>query len=95
MTATAQLTSLLRSRITIIWFALLLMTVFSWQIGADDVFSHHLTTILVLLVAFFKVRFVGLYFMELRDAPLPLKLIFEGYCVVVCLVLVTMYLAKG
>lgn len=53
-----------------------------------DVFGNHLATVLVLLVAFVKVRVVGLYFMELRDAPLPPKLIFEGYCGVVCMVLV-------
>lgn len=40
----------------------------------------------------FKIRLVGLYFMELREAPLALRGVFEGYCVVLLGLLTGMYL---
>jgi hypothetical protein len=95
MTASAQLRSLLKSPITIVWIGLVLATLISWKVGTDHGVHAHLATVIVLLVAFIKVRFVGIYFMEHRDSPLPLRAIFEGYCVVVCVVLVIMYLAAG
>jgi hypothetical protein len=46
----------------------------------------------ILLIAFVKIRFVGLYFMELRGAPTLLGSMFESYCVIVCAALTVMYL---
>jgi heme/copper-type cytochrome/quinol oxidase subunit 4 len=91
----AQLTSLLKSRISLIWLALIVATLISWRVGTDGGIHAHLATIVVLIVAFLKVRFVGAYFMELRDAPLGLRLAFEGYCVVVCATLIVMYLGAA
>jgi hypothetical protein len=88
-----QLTILLRSRISLVWLALVVATLISWRVGTDNGLHPHLASTIVLLVAFLKVRFVGAYFMELRDAPLPLRLIFDGYCLIVCTVLVVMYVA--
>jgi hypothetical protein len=87
------LTRLLRSPITIVWVVLIAATICSLLLGTDDVVTPvKLASVLVLVIAFIKVRFVGLYFMELRDAPVPLRLIFEGYCVVVCAALIVMFL---
>lgn len=47
----------------------------------------------ILLVAFVKIRFIGLYFMELKDAPLVLRALLEGYCLIVCGLLIGFYLA--
>ena len=44
------------------------------------------------MVALVKVRFVGLYFMELRTAPVALRALFEGWCLAACLVLIGFYL---
>ena len=44
-----------------------------------------------MLVAFIKVRLVGLHFMELRSAPLALRTLFEAYVVVVFTVVIVMY----
>jgi len=90
MTAIAPL---LRSPITAIWGLLIAMTLVSWWMGTDHgVHDVQVASVLILLVAFFKVRFVGLYFMELRDAPLPLRGLFEGWCAAVCTAIVVMYL---
>jgi heme/copper-type cytochrome/quinol oxidase subunit 4 len=91
----AQLVTLLKSRITLVWLALIAATLVSWRVGTDHGLHAHLATTIVVCVAFIKVRFVGLYFMELREAPVPLRAIFEGYCVVVCALVITMYLAGG
>jgi len=46
----------------------------------------------IFVVAVFKARLVGLYFMELREAPIALRGAFEAYCVALLTVLSTMYL---
>lgn len=91
----AQLTTLLKTRVSLVWLGLIAATLISWRVGTEHNLSAHLATVIVLLVAFTKIRFVGLYFMELRDAPLPLRAIFEGYCLIVCATLIIMYLAAG
>jgi uncharacterized membrane protein len=90
-----QLTALLKNRITLVWLLLIAATLVSWRVGTDHGLHAHLATTIVVLVAFIKVRFIGLYFMELRGAPVPLRLIFEGYSAVVCAVVIIMYLAAG
>jgi heme/copper-type cytochrome/quinol oxidase subunit 4 len=92
---TAELLTLLKNRISLIWLALIAATLISWWIGTDDAASPTLGTAAVLIVVFIKIRLIGLYFMELRDAPLPLRLLFEGYCLIVCTTLLVMYLAAG
>jgi len=90
----ASLGHLLRSRVTAIWLLLIAATVCSLLLGTDNlIHAAKLASVLVIVVAFLKVRFVGLYFMELRSAPIQLRLIFEGYCLVVCAGLVVMFLA--
>lgn len=92
MTTTAP--ALLRSVTSVVWLALVALTLVSWWLGTDHgVGDADTASVLVLLVAFAKVRFVGLYFMDLRLAPLALRLLFEGWCGAVCTVLVVMFLA--
>ena len=77
-------------RITAVWLLLVVATLFSWEsahVGRD----HRLATGAVLVIAFIKVRFVGLEFMELRVAPLPLRLIFEAWVVLACAALLILY----
>ena len=83
--------SLLRARSTPVWFVLIVATIVSWAVGSDHETGSAIA-VLVLAVALIKVRFVGLDFMELRRAPLFLRGIFEGYCVVLWCALAGMYL---
>jgi apolipoprotein N-acyltransferase len=88
-----NLQDLLRNAITIIWGILIFATLLSWWMGTDHGFKNEdLVGSLVLLVAFIKVRFVGLYFMEHRHSPLPLRIIFEVWCLVVCSTVIGMFL---
>ena len=86
-----MLSTLLRARSTVVWAALVVATVVSWAVGSEHG-TGSLVALLVLGVAMIKVRFVGLDFMELRHAPLPLRAAFDGYCVVLWGVLTGMYL---
>jgi Prokaryotic Cytochrome C oxidase subunit IV len=90
------LTPLLRTRTTAVWLVLTLATLLSWSLGGHHTLgmsqSHAAAGISILLIAFVKIRFVGLYFMELRGAPTALRTIFEIYCVVVCATLGLLYL---
>ena len=81
----STMTALLRAPATVVWAVLIVATIATWTLGTQHgIHSHTLASVLILLIAFIKVRLVGLYFMELREAPTVLKGLFEAYCVVVC-----------
>ncbi len=85
--------SLLRNRTTVMWAVLISATLLSWWLGTGHGFSSaELASVAVLIVAFIKIRIVGLYFMELREAPTVLRGLFEGYCLLVCAVVIGMFL---
>lgn len=87
------MSALLRHRVTPIWLMLILATALSWQFGHGLGFGAHihLASVAVIAIALLKVRYIFLDFMELRTAPLPLRLIFEGWILVVGGALVTLY----
>lgn len=75
--------SIFWNRITAIWLLLFAATMLSWgssYVGGE----YHSIAALVIIIAFIKVRFIGLDFMELRYAPVPLRLIFEVWLVTIC-----------
>jgi hypothetical protein len=84
------LAPLLRTPTSAVWLLLTLATAASWLLGHGH--GHGVTAVAIIVIAIVKIRFVGLYFMELRDAPVALRRIFEGYCAVVGATLVGMYL---
>jgi hypothetical protein len=88
------LPSMLRTPTTAVWLVLIAATALSWMLGTDHGFGstdHSLSSVVILLVAFVKVRFIGLWFMELRDAPLPLRALFEAYCIIVCTLTISLF----
>jgi len=86
------MTALARTAVTPVWLLLVGATVVSWLLGANYGPGNHTpATVTVMLVAFVKVRFVGLYFMELRHAPLALRLALEAWVVVFTIVVIAFY----
>jgi hypothetical protein len=83
--------SLFRARSTVVWVVLVAATIVSWAVGSEHGTGSTIALV-VLGVALFKVRYVGLDFMELRQAPLLLRGTFECYCIVLWCVLAGMYL---
>jgi caa(3)-type oxidase subunit IV len=83
--------TILRSRVTVVWLALSVLTVVSWILGVEHGTADHVACIVIIAVATFKIRLVAAYFMELNDAPQPLRAGFEIYCLAVLLVLTGTY----
>lgn len=87
--------TLLSPHILIAWLVLVAMTVISWYLSIDLSVAldqgHRLTTSLLFLLAFFKVRLVIMHFMEVSTAPQPLRIIFEIWVLAICTLLITMY----
>ena len=81
---------MLKSRSAAIWFLLVVVTVFSLEsavLSAD----RQIAATCVLVLAVFKARMIGIEFMELSTAPMPLRVAFEGWVVAVCAILLTLY----
>lgn len=84
-----------RSPTSIVWLTLVLATVVSWILGAGHGFGNGSpagASVVILLVAMFKIRLIGLYFMELREAPRMLCGLFEFYCVALGTLMIGMFL---
>ncbi|MGD1257017.1 cytochrome C oxidase subunit IV family protein [Mycobacterium seoulense] len=73
------------------WLILIVATLISAALGADHG-TGSVMVVVVLAIAMIKVRLVGLDFTELRNAPVPLRLVFEGYCVGLWALLPGLYL---
>jgi hypothetical protein len=90
------MTALLRTPATVVWVVLVMATIVSWTLGTTHgMHNHALASVLILLIALIKVRLVGLYFMELHEAPAALRGLFEGYCIVVCAAVLGTFLLLG
>lgn len=86
--------AVLRNNASIAWLVLTALTVISWALGTEHGFgsNHVAASLVIIVVAIFKVRIVGLYFMELKEAPIALRGVFEAYCVLLVGLLGVMYL---
>jgi hypothetical protein len=73
------------------WVVLIAATVASVALGIDHGTGAGVSVV-VLGVAAAKVRLVGVDFMELRHAPLALRIVFETYCVALWAALSAIYL---
>lgn len=89
--------SLWRNRISAVWLALVIATCLSWETVGDLAWTQdfRILSSIVLVIAFVKVRYVMLEFMELRHAPLAMRLVAEAWCVLVCAAVIGFYLTGG
>lgn len=83
--------SLIPVRARVSWLILVAATCASWALGAEHG-TGSVVVVAVLGIAAVKVRLVGLDFMELRHAPIPLRAVFEIYCVALWALLSGLYL---
>lgn len=86
------MSKLVDRRILAIWVLLLGATGVAWQLGSDHgVGDTPTAAVLILVIAFVKVRLIGRYFMEIREAPIALTAIFDGWLIAVATTVITMY----
>jgi hypothetical protein len=84
--------TLVRTPASLVWLVLCGLTLLSWVLaGSGPSGSQLVASLAIIVVAVFKIRLVGLYFMELRDAPTAMRGVFEGYCVVLLGLLAAMF----
>jgi heme/copper-type cytochrome/quinol oxidase subunit 4 len=78
--------------ITIVWGFLFLGTVTSWLLAPKENYLDPLIPgLIIILIAFVKVRLILLYFMELRIAPQPWRGLFEVWMATACAIVVFFY----
>jgi hypothetical protein len=81
-------------RITLVWILLLALTFGSFTIGIEQGSGFAAQAALIIIgIALFKVRLIGLHFMDLRTAIVPLRMMFEGYLIAVFTALAVVDLA--
>ena len=83
----------LASPVVVVWLVLVAITMLSWVLGAEHILgsAKNLTALLV-VIAFVKVWLIGRYFIDLRSAVVPLRLLFDGWVLVVGATLTVTYL---
>ena len=87
--------TVLRERVTWVWLALVVLTcVTTWGLS-KDLISPTVAVVGTFLIAAVKVRYVILDFMELRDAPIPVRMAAEAWPVVVAAMILGFWFATG
>jgi heme/copper-type cytochrome/quinol oxidase subunit 4 len=87
--------SVLRERVTMVWLGLMVLTcVTTWGLS-KDLFSPTVAVVGIFLIAAVKVRYVILDFMELRDAPIPVRVAAEAWPVVVTVMILGFWFATS
>lgn len=80
-------------RLTLVWAVLLALTFGSFVVGIEQSADFAgAAAIAIIGIALLKVRLIGLHFMDVRVAPTALRVLFEGYALVVFGVLVVLEL---
>lgn len=71
--------SALRERVTVVWLGLMLLTcVTTWGLS-KDLFIPAVGLVGIFSIAAIKVSYVMLDFMELRYAPIPVRVAFQAW----------------
>lgn len=76
-------------RLALWWLLLVVLTILSLE-GAPSLGSKTLFTVTLFVIAFAKVRIVVCEFMEVRGAPLALRLVLEVWGIGICGALIFM-----
>ena len=78
-------------RVTLVWVLLLALTFGSFLVGVEQGAGFaSVGAVIIVGIAMFKVRLIGLHFMDVRGGPLALRALFEGYVLAVFVVLVAL-----
>ncbi|OBI50101.1 cytochrome C oxidase subunit IV family protein [Mycobacterium sp. E796] len=85
-----NLLTVIPKRLYAVWAILVMLTVATYALGIDHG-AGSLVVLIVWTIAVFKVRVIGLEFMELRAAPLALRSSFELCSLILWALLSAMY----
>lgn len=82
---------LIYTRISAVWLILVVASLVSFESATALVADGRIAALIALVVAALKVRLVGLDFMELRHCPVPVRLGFELWLLVLFTAMIVMY----
>jgi Prokaryotic Cytochrome C oxidase subunit IV len=85
--------SVLRERVTAVWVGLMVLTcVTTWGLS-KDLFIPAVGVVGIFAIVAVKVSYVMLDFMELRDAPIPVRVAFQAWPVLVAAMILGFWFA--
>jgi Prokaryotic Cytochrome C oxidase subunit IV len=85
--------SVLRERVTMVWLGLVVLTcVTTWGLS-KDLFIPAVGVVGIFVIAAVKVSYVMLDFMELRYAPIPVRVAFQAWPVAVAAMILGFWFA--
>lgn len=91
--------AIINTKVTYIWLLLAALTGISWLLAdgyqPSNASQQLYVSCALLLLAFFKIRLVVMYFMEVIDAPWGLRGLFEAWVILVCSIMIFLYLNPG
>ncbi|MGV6807574.1 MAG: cytochrome C oxidase subunit IV family protein [bacterium] len=88
--------SCLKTKETLVWALLVAMTLLSWYFSSGE--SQRVvnsSAVAILVIAFVKVRFVVMHFMEVGTAARPLRLMLEAWIALVLGLVLVFYLTDS
>ena len=86
--------SVLRERVTMVWLGLMVLTcVTTWGLS-KDLFIPAVGVVGIFSIAAIKVSYVMLDFMELRSAPIPVRVAFQAWPVAVAAMILGFWFAS-
>jgi Prokaryotic Cytochrome C oxidase subunit IV len=85
--------SVLRERVTMVWLGLMVLTSLTTWGLSKDLFVPAVGVVGIFVIAAVKVSYVMLDFMELRDAPIPVRVAFQAWPVIVAAMILSFWFA--
>lgn len=66
----------------LVWLVLVVLSIVNFLVGEDLGLHGHTEIAILMVIAFVKARLIIRHFMEVKAAPLPLRIAFDIWCVV-------------
>jgi caa(3)-type oxidase subunit IV len=85
--------SVLRERVTWVWLGLMALTCLTTWGLSKELLGPAVAVVGIFAIAAVKVRYVVLDFMELRDAPIPVRALFEAWSFVIAAMILGFWFA--
>lgn len=87
-----MLKELVPLRVWLTWILLIALTLVGPSLLGMEAQNSGYVAMAIMTIAVVKIRMIGSEFMELRHAPLKLSLVFDGFCLLLWLILASPFL---
>lgn len=80
---------------TLVWAVLVVASIITTWMLSKDAFTPQVAAVGSIGIAAFKIRLVLIHFMDLKEAPWPLRMVFEAWTAVVTLGILGLFMTSG